>query len=104
MLECIFIGFFDPLMGPVGTAKYRNLSFPIESVQCLDDFWAALDRADAEHVDIHLGNHVDGNKMFEKLEKQEKEGGNPFINEKCWHDFISRTRGYFCAMIEKEKV
>jgi len=68
-----------------------------------DDFLAALDRADKQHVDIHLGNHVGSNNMFEKLEKQEKEGGNPFINEQCWHDFISRTRGYFYAMEEKER-
>ncbi|MGM9682812.1 MAG: MBL fold metallo-hydrolase [Eubacteriales bacterium] len=59
-----------------------------------DDFVKSLERADKEDVDIHLGNHVDGNRMFEKLAMREmngENGDNPFIDENCWHNFIHQT-------------
>jgi metallo-beta-lactamase class B len=41
-----------------------------------------------EKVDIHLGNHPGNNNTLGKRQKQLKEGGNPFINEKSWGDFL----------------
>ncbi len=67
-----------------------------------DDFIKSLDRADHEHVDVHLGNHISSNKMYEKLASREKEGGNPFIDENCWHEFLRQTKSAFEAMLKNE--
>ena len=56
-----------------------------------DDFVRSLKRADEEHVDIHLGNHISCNRMEEKLAKQAAEGGNPFVDPECWHRFLHET-------------
>ena len=41
-----------------------------------------------EKVDIHLGNHPGNNRTLEKREKQVKDGGNPFIDERSWIEFL----------------
>lgn len=41
-----------------------------------------------EKVDIHLGNHPGNNRTLEKREKQVKDGGNPFIDESSWIEFL----------------
>ena len=41
-----------------------------------------------EKVDIHLGNHPGNNRTLEKREKQLKDGGNPFIDESSWIEFL----------------
>lgn len=60
-----------------------------------DDFVRSVDRALSEYVDVHLGNHVHNNKMEEKLEKRDREGGNPFVDPDCWGDFLRKTREEF---------
>lgn len=55
-----------------------------------------------EHVDVHLGNHIATNRMYEKLARREKEGGNPFIDENCWQDFLKRTKAEFEDMLRNE--
>lgn len=67
-----------------------------------DDFMKSLNRADQEYVDIHLGNHISSNKMYEKLARREKEGGNPFIDENCWHDSLRQTKAVFEAMLRQD--
>jgi len=57
-----------------------------------EDFMASIEKADKMHVDIHMGNHVDNNKMFDKLKKMETEGGNPFIDPDDFHAFLNRVR------------
>ncbi len=41
-----------------------------------------------ETVDVHLGNHPGDNKTLEKREKQLSEGGNPFIDQRSWGEFL----------------
>ena len=46
-------------------------------------------------MDIHLGNHINCNRMEEKLAKQATEGGNPFVDPECWHRFLRETLANF---------
>ena len=41
---------------------------------------------------VHLGNHPYNNKTLQKREKQQKEGGNPFIAPESWHDFLGELK------------
>jgi hypothetical protein len=66
------------------------------------DFAKVLEIADKEHVDVHLGNHVWSSRHTEKLAKQQAEGGNPFVDENCWHEFIAKTKKSFESMVAKE--
>ena len=38
----------------------------------------------------------------QKLAKQQAEGGNPFVVENCWHEFIAKTKKSFESMVAKE--
>ena len=49
---------------------------------------ASIDTIYNEPVIIHLGNHPNNNHTLEKRERQLKEGGNPFIAQDSWHNFL----------------
>ena len=79
-----------------GGAGFNSLNIPFLDRYGLphslrDDFVTSLKRADEEHVDIHIGNHISCNRMEEKLAQQAAEGGNPFVDPECWHRFLRET-------------
>lgn len=49
---------------------------------------SSIDILKKERVDIHLGNHPSNNKTLEKRESQILDGGNPFVNENSWGEFL----------------
>ncbi len=67
------------------------------------EFLEGLDRADREHVDIHVGNHIGSNNMYEKLRRREAEGGNPFVDPDDWHSFLERCRENYRQMVAREE-
>lgn len=52
-------------------------------------------------VDIHLGNHPGNNKTLEKRQAQIENGGNPFIDENSWGDFLNSLEKRVRAIIEE---
>ena len=56
-----------------------------------------------EKVDIHLGNHPGNNHTLEKREKQRKEGGNPFIDNSSWFEFLDSMEKKVNAIILDNK-
>ena len=56
-----------------------------------------------EKVDIHLGNHPANNRTLEKREKQVKDGGNPFIDESSWIEFLDSLESEVRTIILNNK-
>ena len=56
-----------------------------------------------EKVDIHLGNHPGNNRTLEKREKQVKDGGNPFIDESSWIEFLDSLESEVRTIILNNK-
>lgn len=69
-----------------------------------DQYFASLEKLRAEHVDIHVGNHVGNNDTIGKLKALEEGAAeNPFIDESAWGRFLDKCRDKLIALIESEK-
>lgn len=64
---------------------------------------SSVDAVMEEPVMLHLGNHPANNATLQKREKQLAEGGNPFIDENSWKDFLTEQKKKVYAIIEKNK-
>lgn len=53
---------------------------------------ASIEKVRHEPVTVHLGNHPSNNATLARRERQLKEGGNPFINENSWTDFLDSLK------------
>ncbi len=81
------------LAGTFGGAGINALRLPYicyneDDPDIPEQMLASIQKIWNEPVQIHLGNHPYNNRTFEKLEKQLKEGGNPFIDSASWHLFL----------------
>jgi metallo-beta-lactamase class B len=79
------------------TYLYKNdspLDFPQQLI-------ASAERMKQEKVDIHLGNHPGNNHTFEKYRKMSEEGGNPFIDENSWGNFLEELQAKVYQIIEE---
>lgn len=56
-----------------------------------------------EPVMIHLGNHPYNSKTFEKRERQQKEGGNPFIDATSWPAFLDEIQQNVEKVVRKNE-
>jgi metallo-beta-lactamase class B len=68
-----------------------------------NDFIKSIDRVIDIVPEVHLGNHLDNNKHYEKLAKL---GGevNPFIDGSSWKWFLESKRQEALAFFEKDKI
>lgn len=89
------------LFGGVGT-NALTLPFIIKNGYSEDlplKMLASIELMKKEKVDIHLGNHPGNNHTLEKRERQITEGGNPFIDENSWIDFLNSLEKKVHAII-----
>ena len=61
----------------------------------------SMDVVKDEPVAVHLGNHPYNSHTLEKRERQLKEGGNPFIDESSWKEFVADIRAKSVKIIAK---
>ena len=62
---------------------------------------ASLDMVKDEPVAVHMGNHPYNSHTLEKRERQLKEGGNPFVDESSWKEFVADIRQKSVKIIAK---
>jgi len=55
---------------------------------CPQQMLRSIEKVYNEPVTVHLGNHPGNNHTLEKRERQLQKGGNPFIDENSWKDFL----------------
>lgn len=67
------------------------------------DFIKSIDRVYDMVPDIHLGNHLDDNFHFEKLEKRVG-NENPFIDRTSWKRFLNNKRQSAIELFNRDKI
>jgi len=68
-------------------------NMPEQMLQSVEKVWD-------EHVDITLGNHPNQNCTLEKRQWMiDHPGENPFLDETCWHAFLSLLKERFTELI-----
>lgn len=86
------------LAGLFGGAGVNALGLPYmcytgDTSDCPRQMINSIEKLLAEPVEVHLGNHPSDNRTVEKREKQQKEGGNPFIDSDSWCHFLNKRKG-----------
>ena len=80
--------------GGAGVAALRiqyalHYELPLDMAQRMI---ASLDKVKDEPVAVQMGNHPYNSHTLEKRERQLKEGGNPFVDESSWKEFVADIR------------
>lgn len=73
-------------LGALTLSQIQYCEFPPEQPQIM---LHSIERIQNEPVSVWLGNHPGNNSTLEKRAKQLAEGGNPFIEETAWNDFMT---------------
>lgn len=63
-------------------------------------FLESIDKVWHEKVDIMLGNHPFHNDTFEKQERRQHEGGNPFIDPSEWKRYLQELKDCYLAFLK----
>ena len=65
-----------------------------------EQFAASIDKVWDEPVDIMLGNHPFHSDIYDKHERQLREGGNPFIDPAEWHRFLTELKERYAQFLK----
>jgi metallo-beta-lactamase class B len=70
---------------------------------CAEQMLESIEKLRGERVEIHLGNHPGNNHTLERREKQMLEGGNPFIDESSWGEFLDSLEKKVHTIIDENQ-
>ena len=79
------------LFGGAGTnaLKLPYMCYFNTPLDCPEQMLKSIEKLRKETVNIHLGNHPGNNQTLEKRQRQIDEGGNPFIDNNSWENFLN---------------
>lgn len=82
----------------VSEKALREENLPLSLQKSFSD---SIDKVWNEPVDIMLGNHPFHNDTYQKWEKAQPGGANPFVDSAEWHRFLSDLRTRYSDFLRK---
>lgn len=81
-------------IGAFTVYKAHSRAFGLPEDMC-DKYLQSARMLRQEHVDIHLGNHLNDNQVLSKRQKMlDEPGTNPFVDDTAWQRFLDEREAF----------